>query len=217
MRVLVACEFSGIVRDAFAARGHDAWSCDLSPTERPGNHIAGDVLAHLSEGWDLVIAHPPCTDLASAGAAAFARKVANGTQERARQFFMAFINAGAAKIAVENPVGVMSRLYRKPDQIIQPWQFGHPLTKSTCLWLKNLPALVPTNIVAPAYKKNADGTDYRDAGGSRYSEIHYRTGRMSDTERQRERSRTFQGIADAMAAQWGAEISCLKGEGSDHE
>ncbi len=201
MRVLVACEFSGIVRDAFAARGHDAWSCDLLPSERPHHHIIADVHLILTKGWDLMIAHPPCTHLAVSGAAWFYRK--QQEQAQALDFVRQLMNADIRHICVENPVSVISTKIRKPNQIIQPWQFGHPMTKATCLWLKNLPALIPTKIVTPAYKKNADGTDYRDRGGSRYSEIHYKSGRMSESERRRERSRTFQGIADAMAAQWG--------------
>ncbi len=180
MRVLVACEFSGIVRDAFAARGHDAWSCDLVPTERPGNHIQGDVMSILNECWDLMVAHPPCTHLAVSGARWFKDK--QEEQRHAIAFFMALATAPIDKIAIENPISIMSTRYRKPDQIIQPWQFGHGETKATCLWLKNLPLLKPTNIV--------DGRDHR---------IH----RMPPgPNRARERSRTYQGIADAMADQW---------------
>jgi len=147
VRVLVACEFSGIVRDAFAARGHDAWSCDIRETERPGNHLQCDVLSVLNDGWDLMIAHPPCTHLAVSGAKHFAAKRADGRQQAAIEFFMQMVNAPIKRIAVENPVCIMSTIYRKPDQICQPWQHGHGETKATCLWLKNLPKLVPTNIV----------------------------------------------------------------------
>ena len=143
MKVLVACEFSGIVRDAFKAKGHDAWSCDLLPTEIPGQHIQGDVLDILNDGWDLMIAHPPCTDLCSSGARWFAEKRKDGRQQESINFFMLLVIAPVEKIAVENPVGIMSTIYRKPDQIIQPWQFGHGETKATCLWLKNLPKLTP--------------------------------------------------------------------------
>lgn len=122
MRVLVACEFSGIVRDAFIARGHDAWSCDLLPSERPGPHIQGDVLPVLKRGWDLVIAHPPCTDLAASGARYFAAKRADGRMDRGAEFFMRFVDC-APRWAIENPVGVMSTRFRKPDQIVQPWQW----------------------------------------------------------------------------------------------
>ena len=181
MRVLVACEFSGTVRDAFAALGHDAWSCDLLPTDKPGNHIQGDVLPVLSDSWDLMIAHPPCTHLAVSGARWFKDKQAE--QQEAIQFFMQLAEAPIQRIAIENPVCIMSSRWRKPDQVIQPWQFGHGETKATCLWLKNLPKLVPTNIV--------EGREAR---------IH----KMSPgPNRWKERSKTFQGIADAMAAQWG--------------
>jgi hypothetical protein len=183
MRVLVACEYSGIVREAFRDRGHDAWSCDILPTEKLGCHIQGDVLGVLADKWDLIIAHPPCTDLAVSGARWFPEKRANGSQQRSIEFFMAMVNAPCERIAVENPVSIMSTIYRKPDQIIQPWQFGHGETKATCLWLKGLPLLQPTDIV--------DG---------RESRIH----KMAPSpERWKERSRTFEGIARAMAEQWG--------------
>ena len=201
LRVLVACEFSGIVRDAFAERGHDAWSCDLLPSERPGNHIQGDVFEHLGDGWDLMIAHPPCTHLAVSGARFFAEKRADGRQQQGIRDFMELVNASIPKSAIENPVSIMSTAYRKPDQIIQPWQFGHAETKTTCLWLKNLPPLVPTKVVEPDYMRKADGEYYRDAKGKRYSRIHFLSGRQAD--RARIRSRTYEGIAKAMAEQWG--------------
>jgi site-specific DNA-cytosine methylase len=183
MKVLVACEFSGIVRDAFKAKGHDAWSCDILPTEIPGNHIQGDVTKILNDGWDLMIAHPPCTHLAVSGARWFSQKRTDGRMKQGIDFFMKLVKSKIEKIAIENPVSIMSSFYRKPDQIIQPWQFGHGETKATCLWLKNLPLLEPTNIV--------DGRENR---------IH----KMSPSNnRWKERSRTFQGIADAMAGQWG--------------
>jgi hypothetical protein len=161
MRVLVACEFSGIVRDAFRSRGHDAWSCDLLSTEREGPHIQGDVLRHLDDGWDLVIAHPPCTDLAVSGARYFEEKRKSGAQQKSIEFFMAFTKL-RCKWAIENPIGIMSRLYRKPDQIIQPWQFGHPESKATCLWLSGLPLLQPTKILRKpaAWVKCPDCDDY---------------------------------------------------------
>ena len=143
--MLVACEFSGRVRDAFRARGHNATSCDLLPTESLGDHYQCDVLEVLDEGWDLMIAHPPCTYLSAAGTRWW--KGREKEQQEAAEFFMALINANIPKICVENPRGAMSRLYRMPDQRIQPWQFGHGETKETCLWLKNLPPLVPTNVV----------------------------------------------------------------------
>jgi len=183
MRVLIACEFSGTVRDAFLKRGYDAWSCDILPTEKDGPHIQGDVLKILDDGWDLMIAHPPCTHLAVSGARWFKEKQRDGRQQKGIDFFMSLINAPINKIVIENPVSIMSTQYRKPDQIIQPWQFGHGETKATCLWLKNLPKLVPTDIV--------EGREPR---------IH----KMAPTvDRWKKRSKTFQGIADAMAEQWG--------------
>lgn len=183
MKVLVACEFSGIVREAFAKRGHDSWSCDLLPSEREGKHIQGDVLEVLGEGWDLMIAHPPCQHLAVSGARWFASK--QKEQKEAIDFFLALINAPISRICVENPVGIMSTRYRKPDQIIQPWQFGHGETKATCLWLKNLPLLKPTKIVKGREQRVWKEPPSRD--------------------RWKNRSRTYPGIAEAMAVQWGKE------------
>lgn len=183
MRVLVACEYSGRVREAFKARGHDAWSCDLLPTEQAGQHYQCPVEDVLYQQWDLLIAHPPCTDLAVSGARHFAAKRADGRQQRALDFVRLLLNSDIERIALENPVSVISSEIRKPDQIIQPWQFGHGETKATCLWLKNLPKLTPTNIV-----------EGRDAV------VH----RMPPSpDRWKNRSRTYQGVADAMAAQWG--------------
>lgn len=183
MRVLVACEYSGTVRDAFLALGHDAMSCDLLPTESPGPHCQGNVLDIIGEGWDLMIAHPPCTHLAVSGARHFAAKRADGRQQEGIDFFMRLANANIPRIAIENPVCIMSSLWRKPDQILQPWQFGHGETKATCLWLKNLPKLTPTNIV--------EGRDDR---------IHRLP---SSPDRWKLRSKTYEGIAQAMAEQWG--------------
>ena len=183
MRVLVACEFSGVVRDAFIARGHKAMSCDLLETERPGPHYRGDVRDVIDGCFDLVIAHPPCTHIAVSGARHFAQKWNDGLQAQGIAFFMAMARAPAPRVAIENPACIMSTLYRKPDQIIQPWQFGHGETKATCLWLKNLPLLVPTNIV--------EGRDAR---------VHKMP---PGPNRWKERSRTFTGIAEAMADQWG--------------
>ena len=181
MRVLVACEFSGVVRDAFSAMGHTAWSCDLLASETPGGHILGDVMNVLSWDWDLMIAHPPCTHLAVSGARWFKDKVKE--QEEALKFVQTLLDAPIKRIALENPISVISTKIRKPDQIIQPWQFGHGETKATCLWLKNLPNLITTNIV--------EGRENR---------VH----RMPPgKDRWKERSRTYQGIADAMALQWG--------------
>ncbi|MDD4893548.1 MAG: hypothetical protein PHH73_06060 [Candidatus Rickettsiella isopodorum] len=183
LRVLVACEFSGIVRNAFAAKGHDAWSADLLPTESPGNHYIGNVLNFLDEGWDLMIAHPPCTDLAVSGARYFKEKIADGRQQAALDFVLKLMNAPIDKICIENPVSVISTKIRKPDQIIQPWQHGHGETKATCLWLKNLPLLTPSNIVE-----------------GREAKIHTMP---PSTDRWKNRSRTYPGIAKAMSEQWG--------------
>ena len=183
MRVLVACEYSGRVRDAFINGGHDAISCDLLPTDSHGPHYHGSVMDVLNDGWDLMIAHPPCTHLAVSGARYFAEKRADGRQQEAIDFFLALARAPIPRIAIENPVCIMSSVWRKPDQTIHPWQYGHGETKATCLWLKNLPHLVPTNIVS--------GRDAR---------IHKMP---PSADRWKLRSQTYQGIADAMADQWG--------------
>jgi hypothetical protein len=184
MRVLAACEFSGTVRDAFIARGHDAMSCDLLPTDAPGPHYCGDVRDVLHFPWDLMIAHPPCTHLSVSGAKHFAGKRLTGQQQAAASFFMLLAKADIPRIAVENPVCIMSSLWRKPDQTVQPWQFGHGETKATCLWLKGLPPLAPTNVV--------EGREQR-------------VFRMPPSQdRWKLRSTTFAGIAEAMADQWGA-------------
>jgi len=186
MRVLVACEFSGVVREAFRARGHDAWSCDLLPAEDESQfHFQRDVCELLPgwalRRWDLLIAHPPCTHLAVSGARWFVDKVAE--QAEALAFVQTLMDAPVPRICIENPISVISSRFRKPDQIVQPWMFGHGETKATCFWLKNLPRLTPTNIV--------DGRSAR---------VH----RMPPgPNRWRERSRTFEGIAAAMADQWG--------------
>jgi site-specific DNA-cytosine methylase len=177
----VACEFSGIVRDAFIAEGHEAMSCDLIPSERPGPHYQGDVRDVLNDGWDLMIAHPPCTYLAVSGARWFADR--RSEQEDALAFVRLLLEAPIPQIALENPVSVISTRIRKPDQIIQPWMFGHPETKATCLWLKNLPRLEPTAVV--------DG---------RHGRVHREP---PSPERWKNRSRTYSGIAEAMAGQWG--------------
>jgi hypothetical protein len=201
MKVLVACEFSGVVRDAFAKLGHDAWSCDLLPTERPGQHIQGDVLGILDKGWDLMIAHPPCTHLAVSGARYFKAKQADGRQQQGIDFFMAFVRDDIAKWCIENPIGIMSRIYRKPDQIIQPYYYGHPQSKSTCLWLKGLPKLVPTNIVDSGGW--SEWVDKRTGKKKRESKWIKDVRGLPPQERMKIRSKTFQGIADAMAEQWG--------------
>lgn len=193
MKVLIACEFSGTVRDAFAALGHDAWSCDLLPTEQPGQHIQGDVREVLNEQWEMIIAHPPCTDLAVSGAAWFEAKRADGRQQAAIEFFMLFANLRCERVAIENPVGIMSTYWRKADQVIHPYQFGHMEQKSTCLWLKNLPLLRPTNDVYAGMMELPRNQRER---------LHYLP---PSEDRWALRSMTYQGIADAMAQQWGTE------------
>jgi hypothetical protein len=180
MKVLIACEFSGIVREAFKIKGHDVWSCDLLPTEIPGQHIQGNVWEVINDGWDMMIAFPPCTHLAVSGARWFKNKKAE--QEDAISFFIDLMNVPIKKICVENPIGIMSTVYRKPDQIIQPWMFGHGETKATCLWLKGLPPLKPTNIV-----EGRKARVHREPPGP---------------DRWKNRSRTYKGIAEAMADQW---------------
>lgn len=182
MRVLIACEFSGVVRRAFRALGHDAWSCDLLPAEDDSpHHLQCDVLEVIGGGYDMMIAHPPCTHLAVSGARWFHEK--RQEQAEALDFVRALMAAPIPRIAIENPVSIISSKIRKPDQIIQPWQFGHGEIKATCLWLKGLPKLVPTKIV--------DGREAR---------VH----RMPPgPDRWKERSRTLEGIAKAMAEQWG--------------
>ena len=181
MRVLVACEYSGTVRDAFLRIGHDAMSCDLLPTDKPGPHYQGNVFDVINDGWDLMIAHPPCTHLAVSGARWFKDKVTE--QAEALDFVRRLMNADIGRICIENPVSIISSRIRKPDQTIQPWQFGHGETKRTCLWFKSLPKLIPTDIV--------DGRDQR-------------IWKLPPSpDRWKIRSATFQGIADAMANQWG--------------
>lgn len=240
MKVLVACEFSGIVRDAFIMRGHDAMSCDLLPTERPGPHYQGDIIEFINgdtgfciclecyekcehdhnsfwcdycrklyplfckdeyRKFDLMIAHPPCTYLTVARNKYYKKEYKDRfpnqfkDRRKAIEFFLLLASSSINKIAIENPVGIMSTRYRKPDQIIQPYQFGHTERKATCLWLKNLPKLKPTNIIDPVIIKHKSGRTC--------SHLHYETLKLSPEERQKKRSRTFQGIADAMAEQWG--------------
>ncbi len=199
MNVLVACEFSGIVRDAFTVRGHNAWSCDLLPTESPGKHYQRDVLEILDLGWDLMVAHPPCTYLALAGIH-WNNRIPGRKEKtsKALEFVRSLLNAPIPHIALENPVGIISSKIRKPDQMIQPWQFGHPESKKTCLWLKNLPRLVPTNILTP--------TRFQENGRPRW-ENQTPTGQNKlgpSVDRWKLRSITYQGLAEAMAAQWGA-------------
>lgn len=196
MRVLVACEFSGAVRDAFKEAGHDAWSCDLLPSDTEGNHIVGNVLDVINDGWDLMIAHPPCTHICVSGARHFAKKIADGRQQQGIDFFMALANCNIPRYAIENPIGIMSSKWRKPDQIIQPWEYGHGTTKATCLWLKGLPLLKPTNIVDK-------GEVWVSKSGKRMSKWCYDSSLLQPKEREKMRNKTFQGIAIAIARQWG--------------
>lgn len=196
MRVLVACEYSGVVRDAFAALGHDALSCDLLPTLRPGPHYVGDVRDILADGWDLMIAHPPCTYLSSSGLHWNLRRPGRAAQtEAALDFVRELMAAPILRKAIENPVGCIGTRIRKADQVIQPWQFGHDASKATCLWLECLPVLVPTREVAPRIvggrKRWANQTD---SGQNRLA---------PSADRWKVRSETYAGIAEAMAATWG--------------
>jgi len=215
MKILIACEFSGIVREAFRRRGHDAWSCDLLPTEIPGQHIQDDVLKHLTEGWDMIIAHPPCTHLAVSGARYFKHKII--IQNEAINFFLCFVNTEVPKICIENPIGIMSRVYRKPNQIIQPWMFGHSESKATCLWLKGLSELKPTKLAEWKRYRCKCGNVFETALG-KYGCCDYPAKPLWDNQtksgqnklppsasehRAKDRSRTYHGIADAMADQWG--------------
>jgi hypothetical protein len=193
MRVLIACEFSGVVRDAFRSAGHKAVSCDLLPSESPGPHHQGDVSDILRQGWDLMIAHPPCTYLASSGLHWNKRRPDRAAHtERALAFVRLLLNAPITRIAVENPIGCISSRIRKPDQIIQPWHFGHDASKATCLWLKGLPLLQPTDVL-PGDRKSRRAN--QTASGQNKL--------PPSPDRWKLRSVTYQGIADAMAAQWG--------------
>jgi hypothetical protein len=204
MKVLIACEYSGVVRDHFLARGHDALSCDFLPTQSVGPHYQGDVTDLLGDGWDLMIAHPPCTFLAVSGATHLYHKDGSRNEERFRNqslaldFVRKLMGARIPRIAIENPVSVISTKIRKPDQIVQPWMFGDEATKTTCLWLENLPKLVPTNIVG-----KGERTVFK-SGKSHpkwYADV-LKVARTAE-ERRTLRSRTFEGIARAMAEQWG--------------
>ena len=194
MKILVACEYSGIVRNAFAAKGHDAWSCDILPTESLGNHIQGDVLKYLDKGWDLMIAHPPCTYLSNAGARFLYPKGKLNKDRyklglKAKQFFMALYNAPIDKICVENPIS--SKIFELPKytQTIQPYEYGHPVQKKTCLWIKNLKTLTPTKVIQKPQSTKIPGNWFNKGG----------------KDRQKNRSKFFQGIANAMADQWGTD------------
>lgn len=233
MRVLVACEYSGRVRDAFIARGHDAMSCDLLPTDVPGPHYQGDVRDIINDGWDLMVSHPPCTYLTIAAEWCYKDEqtkkqkpgVLYGAERRAaREEALAFVSLLASapikRIAIENPVGVIStRLGRQPSQTIQPWQYGEDASKATCLWLKNLPVLQPTSIIPPrmvcgcGYTFRSDTMDNRGCPACRGERKALpRWGNQTDTgqnklppsaDRWKIRSETYRGIAEAMADQWG--------------
>lgn len=215
MKVLVACEYSGRVRDAFRALGHEAMSCDLLPTDVDGPHHMGDILDIINDGWDLMIAHPPCTYLTIAAEWAYrdeqTKRMKPGTltgqarrdaREEAIKFVMLLANAPIERIAIENPVGVLSSRWREPDQFIQPYEYGEDASKKTCLWLKNLPMLKPTKFLPPRLAPSADGRSHS-----------FRWSNQTDSGQNREppsddrwkvRSTTWQGWADAMASQWGS-------------
>jgi hypothetical protein len=198
MKVLIACEESQVVTQAFRNLNHEAWSCDIEPCSggHPEWHLKEDVTPILKQSWDMIIAFPPCTHLAVSGAAWFEIKRKDGRQQQGVDFFMLFANAACEKIIIENPVGIMSSIWRKPDQIIQPYEFGEPFSKKTCLWLKGVPKLLSTKIVDR-------GEQIKFASGKSMPKWYADAFKLSPKERAKVRSRTFQGIADAMAAQWG--------------
>jgi site-specific DNA-cytosine methylase len=199
MKVLVACEYSGSVRDEFIKLGHDAISCDLLPTDVPGPHYEGDVFDIIDDGWDLMIAFPPCTHLALSGAPHFAKKREDGRQQEALEFVKKLMLAPIKKIAIENPIGIISNHIRPHDQVIQPYQFGDSFQKSTCLWLKNLPKLVPTKIVDKGeFKEWID----KKTGKKKRQALWYYNALISKEPTWKVRSKTFPGIAKAMAHQW---------------
>ncbi len=193
MKILVACEESQVVMSAFRAKGHEAYSCDLERTSGPypQYHIQGDVIPLLLQSWDMILAFPPCTHLAVSGSRHFAAKRADGRQRMAVEFFLEFTKVNCPRVCIENPVSIMSTLYRKPDQIIQPWQFGHPESKATCLWLKGLPPLIPTKVLE------------KPTGGRWENQTPSGQNKLGPSpERAKVRSKTYQGIAEAMANQW---------------
>ena len=203
MKILVGCEESQAVTKELRKLGHEAYSCDILPCSggRPDYHIQGDIIKQLVKGWDMLIAFPPCTHLAVSGARHFPQKIADGRQQQGIDFFMAMINAPIPKIAVENPIGIMSTKYRKPDQIIHPWMFGDKASKSTCLWLKGLPLLLPTDIV-----EKGEFVEWVDKNGKKKRQAKWYLDTLkkakTNAERSTLRSKTFQGIAKAMATQW---------------
>jgi site-specific DNA-cytosine methylase len=196
MKVLVACEYSGVVRDAFIKAGHNAVSCDILPTDMPGPHHQGDVIEILSDGWDLMIAHPPCTYISVSGMHWTKRGLRDPKlTEDALGFVRLLLDAPIKHIALENPISIISTQIRKPDQIIQPWMFGHDASKATCLWLKNLPLLIPTKTIeARIVNGKQRWSNQTDSGQNKLG---------PSTDRWKIRSATFPGIAEAMAAQWG--------------
>ena len=222
MKILVACEESQAVTIELRRLGHEAYSCDLEECSggHPEWHLQQDVIPLLEDAWDMIIAFPPCTDLCVSGARWFAEKRADGRQAASMAFFLRFVNCACHRVAIENPVGIMSSKYRKPDQIIQPWQFGHGESKATCLWLKGLPPLMATEIVVPEWAVKADGTTFVDGKGKRDNPTHYLTGYPRELsgaqkaqwerihrmppgpDRAKLRSKTYPGIARAMAEQW---------------
>lgn len=216
IRLLVACEYSGIVRDAFKDMGFDAWSCDLLPTEKPGNHLQCDVRSILNDGWDIMIAHPPCTYLSSSGLHWNKRVPERQAKtELALDFVSLLLNSNIKHIALENPIGAISSRIRKPDQIIQPYEYGHPESKSTCLWLKNLPNLSPTKFADWSMYRCKCGNIFESSLG-KYGCCNYpakilwnnqtKSGQNKlppSKDRGKIRSKTYEGIADAMAKQWG--------------
>ena len=212
MKVLLACEESQAVCIEFRKLGHEAYSCDILPCSggHPEWHIQGDVIEQLDKGWDMMIAFPPCTHLAVSGAAWFEQKRKDGRQQEGIDFFMAIINAPIEKIAIENPIGIMSKIYRKPDQVIQPYHFGDPFQKSTCLWLKNLPTLVATHYDAPLFGESVDKGEFYEwtdgkTGKKKKQPLWYAKAFLNKNKEETGhlRSKTFPGIAKAMAAQWG--------------
>lgn len=223
MRILIGCECSGIIREAFKARGHDAWSCDLKPSELPGQHIQDDLLLQIDTGeWDLMIAHPECTFLTvsntyiTRGCSKYTKEEAEKLRSRAVLFFVALVNAPIGKVCIENPIGIMSTLYKKPTQIIQPWHFGHPESKATCLWLKGLPRLNSTGFAEFKNYRCRCGNVFEASAGKYGCCTDYAAKPLWDNmtpsgqnklgpspTRSADRARTYSGIAEAMAAQWG--------------
>lgn len=201
MKILIACEYSARVRDAFTAKGHDAISCDLLPTEKPGPHYQGDVMDIINDFWDLIIGFPSCQHLSGAGAPSWKQKQADGRQQEAIDFVLKIYNNPCKKIAIENPTGILNTVWRKPDQIINPFQFGEPFKKRTCLWLKGLQTLTATDIIEPEYHYTSNSTQgglLKDGTRKKSKLPIYKAWDSS-----KERSKTFQGIANAMAEQWG--------------